>query len=1078
MCVAAATSFRSSLSGSLPVGAGQHQDHGSLDGAPLMLEGSVSAFELDRNLIFLTRSPLRFRLLFVGQQRCRPTIECQPRDSVVGRQAGSVPKCRLSGARGTAWRRAAAGLFCGVVLPTFAQSSRHDLELADGKIRTLIDSRSGGVMAIGSPEDRYGTNFVIGRTEHPDFDVSDSRWLGDLVIRYRRRGGEWREATTGASDGERRVHVGERSQTVTVNYTGESTDLRALRGISCEERYNVAGGKLHWTIRLKNLDKETVEIGGLGLPMLFNTMYAKDPAVTYQKRVIRHSYVEGSDSFVLVTRANGEGPYLLMTPEAGTRLEYFESADRSKRSDDLNRVFAQRGAWEGLYTAYIHAAGEVAAEEAEYWRQPLTRAMLAPAGEGGDEVRYGFTFQMTPDYESAKRAMLECGLLVVDVSPGMVLPADLPGLISLRGKKEIHSVRAEFPGETEIEREPGREAQQSLYRVRFRRLGENEITVEYGEGESTRLEYFVTEPLASLIKKRAAFLVAHQQVKDPSKWYDGLFSLWDMRAERLRTPEDTGGLQTYMVGGSDDPDLCKAPYIAAKNVAYPDDGEIAAVEYYIEHFLWGKLQRSDTEDPYPFGIYGSPVWKENRNSSVGYGSGGNGREHLWRTFDYTHVIQLYFLMYEIAKMYPDRVHYATAGEYLRRAYRTAMAYFEVPYAIRMGEPWDFRGYTDWAFKQGAFHEVFITDLIGALEEEKKDAEAATLRSMWDRKVMYFLSDHPYPFGSEMYFDTTAFESTHAIARYAAQHRADLAAVPWTDKNSGVRYAHDGVSTERVEDFTRKEILANTVARGMLETNYYQLGSDIRQEGSSNYLLSYMTQMGGWALLDYGVSQGASGTSSIDLGYASYLAGWADVNSGTPASGFGYWYPGRGNDGAAGWGFNPQSVGTTFMDGIKRVPRGLWPYDGEIDSGFSGSFQAARTVVFRHPLFGLIADGAVLEEHGAEIGVECRDGLNQRMDVLLNGKHLQIALDRDGFAEGKEQRVRENLSRLQLKLASRDVRPHVTTVHLNGLRAGRYRAIGDGVRSSQTIVVRTDPIEVHISMRGDGSSTLTVEELAK
>lgn len=918
----------------------------------------------------------------------------------------------------------------------------------------------------------------MGRTEHPEFDVSDSRWLGDLVIRYRRNGGEWLEATTGASGWERRVQRDKSGHTVTVKYTGESTDLRSLHGISCEERYTVAGGKLRWTIRLKNLGKEIVDIGGLGLPMLFNTMYTKDPAVTYQKRVIRHSYVEGSNSFVLVARANGEGPYLLMTPEAGTRLEYFESEDRGKRSNALNQVFAARGAWEGLYTAYIHAAGKLTAENARRWRQPLTHAMLAAAGETGNEVRYGFEFQLTPDYESAKRAMLEGGLLVVDVSPGMVLPADLPGLISLRGNKEIHAVRAEYPAQTEIEREPARQAQQSVYRVRFRRLGENEITVDYGEGESTRLEYFVTEPLAVLIRKRAAFLVAHQQVKDASKWYDGLFSLWDMRAMRLRTPEDTGGLQAYMVGGSDDPDLCKAPYLAAKNLAYPDDAEIAAIEYYIDHFLWGKLQRSDTENPFPFGIYGSPGWKENRNSSVGYGSGGNGREHLWRTFDYTHVIQLYFLMYRIAKMYPERVHSASPGEYLRRAYGTAMAYFKVPYAIRMGEPWDFRGYTDWAFKQGAFHEVFIPDLIGALEQEGKVIEATKLQSFWNRKVMYFVSDHPYPFGSEMYFDTTAFESTHAIARYAAQHQPGLAAAPWTDKNSGVRYAHDGVTMERVDDFTRKEILANTVARGMLETNYYQLGSDIRQEGSSNYLLSYMTQMGGWALLDYGISQGASGTSSIDLGYASYLAGWANVNSGTPESGFGYWFPGMGNDGAAGWGFNPQSVGTTFLDGIKRVPRGLWPYDGEIDSGFSGAFRAARTVVFQHPLFGLVADGGVLEVHGAEIGIECRDGLNQRLDLLLNGRHLQLALDRDGFAERQQQQILGNLSRLQLHLASRDARPHVTTVQLTGLRAGRYLVNGNGLRSSQTIVVRTDRMEVPVSIGGDGSSALTLEELSR
>ena len=43
------------------------------------------------------------------------------------------------------------------------------------------------------------------------------------------------------------------------------------------------------------------------------------------------------------------------------------------------------------------------------------------------------------------------------------------------------------------------------------------------------LEWFVTEPLETLIKKRAAFIVRNQQHRDPDKWYDGLFSLWDRR---------------------------------------------------------------------------------------------------------------------------------------------------------------------------------------------------------------------------------------------------------------------------------------------------------------------------------------------------------------------------------------------------------------------------------------------------------------------------------------------------------------------------------------------------------------------
>ena len=36
----------------------------------------------------------------------------------------------------------------------------------------------------------------------------------------------------------------------------------------------------------------------------------------------------------------------------------------------------------------------------------------------------------------------------------------------------------------------------------------------------------------------------------------------------------------------------------------------------MEHFLWGGLQRREDEETYPYGIYGSDYWFDNRNSTV------------------------------------------------------------------------------------------------------------------------------------------------------------------------------------------------------------------------------------------------------------------------------------------------------------------------------------------------------------------------------------------------------------------------------------------------------------------------------
>lgn len=961
------------------------------------------------------------------------------------------------------WRMAVLGLVLGAGyfwMPKAVAARCSGTHLEDTAFCLQFDDTSAGVMLLDHPGDAYQTNFVVGRSEHPEFAVADSRWFGDVVFRFRRVGGSaWQHASTAHSRDTRTMErlSAPGVQQIIFHYHSASASADGIRGFDFDEKYELHGNVLVWSLTLRNITNEPLEIGDIGLPLLFNTIYARDPKTTYQKRVIRHSYIAEDNSFIYWTRADGIGPYLLMTPRTGTHLEFFEPTVRGNHADSTDPIFYPRNAWEGLYTAYIHAAAEARDFETRgTWRQPLTSKVLAARGHPGSSVTYAFEFRWAANYHAIREILYQAGLIDVTVAPGMVIPMDLSALVALHTRENIDEVKAEYPAETELTALPSTHKDTHIYRIRFRRIGENEIKISFGHSRRTVLEYDVIEPLETVIRKRSKFLVEHQQVQNPSKWYDGEFSLWDMRARVLRTPDSPGGLDLYMVGGSDDPDLCKAPYIAAVNESYPDDRQIAAVEYYLKHFVWGKLQRTGEERPFPYGIYGSPNWHVNRFSKIGYGSGGNGREHMWRTFDYTHLVQLYYEMYRIAKLYPERVHYLDASGYLERAYRTSLAYFRVPYHIRMGEPWDFRGWTDWAYTQGAFHEVFIPDVINALEDEHRPAEASELRAEWNKKVMYFLYDAPYPYGSEMWFDTTAFESTQAIARYAALYGIKPDYGLWRDKNNGKLYSHPHVAKSDVTRFMGREIEGNIAARGTLETNYYQLGSDIRQGGSSNYLLSYMTQMGGWAILDYGLhfAQGIDRDDTLRLGYASYLAGWALVNSGPPESDYGYWFHGSDDDGSAAWGFNPAKYGSIWIPGDRLQPRGPWPYDGEIDSGFSGALRAAATIVVDDPIFGLFAYGGAVQKHGNTLEVQLHDGLQQRLDLLELKRPIHICLDRDGFVG--QQQIEDNGTRLRLELriGSRDENTHSTTIHLDGLDSGNYVVTySDG--NPRKVRVRTD-----------------------
>lgn len=916
------------------------------------------------------------------------------------------------------------------------------VQVAGSPFRIGFHEQKGLINSLKYAGDAFDTDYLLGYG------------IGSVEIKYRLMDGEWIDAKTIDSDDTRQITVAENGD-VTVVYEGDSDERRGIRDFALREQYRLDGETLDWEISLRNKTDQPLEIGDLGLPLLFNTNYVLDALTTYTQRVIRHSLVAGHGSFITVMRPNGAGPFLVMTPHGGTKLEYFHH--------DLTS-----GAWEGIYTAYIHSAAWAEAETRGTWRQPQTGLTLAPDAQ----VTYGFRLRWATDYDAVRGILYEEGLFDVLVIPGMSVPTDHDVLLSIRTKQTIDRLELEYPDATTLEYVGEAEPDRHVYRLRFARLGENLVTLHYGEDQHHILEFFVTEPVETVIKKRASFIALKQQIRDASKWYDGLFSLWDMREQILRSPDDTGGLHPYMVGGSDDPTLCKATLIAVKNVAFPEPTEIESVEYYLEHFVWGKLQRRGDESPHPYGIYGSDNWYVNRNSDIGYDSGGLGREHMWRTFDYTHMIMLYYAMYQVADFYPALTGYLDKSGYLDRAFGTARAFFVVPYNIEMGEPWAFRGWCDWAYKQGNFHELVIPHLIDALEREGRSADAGWLRCEWEKKVKYFVYDHPYPFGSEMYFDTTAFESTHAIARYGVEHDLQPDVNLWQDKNTGEWYSHPVVRKEDFRAFMDKEITANIAARGWLETSFYHLGSDIRQHGNSNYQLSYMTQMGGWSILDYALYYASKPADYARLGYAALLGSWALVNSGPPESGYGYWYPGAGNDGAAGWGFEPEKYSTPF-NGIAQG-RGIWSYDGEIDNGFIGAIQAAGAVVIDDPLFGLVAYGGALTAFEDRIEVRVRDGMRQQVHMLHLSQPLHLILNRDGFSAEAPIVVYSGACHVEFTLENRfSVQSHETVLDVEGLPPGTYELY---VRDQLVYRFKGKATKHNLMIKGDQETPIVIRRV--
>lgn len=867
----------------------------------------------------------------------------------------------------------------------------------------------GAVVSLRREADAFPTEYI-----------NPGHRFGDVLVAARPAGArDWNEADTSAlaSGAEMRIEPNQACARFALN-----------SGLMIESRWTYETGGLAWRILLENRGEAPLEVGDLGIPLPMNDEYVRDARVTAQERVFCHSFVAGHGSMIYWLRPNSAPPYLLMTPAGDTALEYWHMPMQMEGSEVIPKG----------YQVFIHSKRQEAliAEKNGSWRQEHTGITLVPGGR----KEYGFRLQWVTSRENIRDRLFEEGLFDIQVIPGMTIPNELPVRFSVRHRADC-GVVSEHPDATTV-KPLGAEGEHQLFEARFGRLGENWLRVVGEGGRSVFLEFFVTEPLETVIRKRAAFLVNTCRHRDESVWWNGLISDWNMESHVLLDPEHLDrikGWREYMAS-CDDPGLGKAPFIALKNLEYPVPEEIAAVDDYIEHFLWGGQQMTD-EEPFPFGIYGIPNWKRNRESEkpdVG------GRLKVARVYDYPHVALLYFTMYRIARRYPHLALRLPAGEYLRRAAGTAIAMFEVPLLVQKKlPPWTAR-------TTGLYNELVYADLIDALRAEGLRERADHLEHHWADKVRFFVCDNPSLFGSEYAFDSTGFESMHALARYALARAGS---------DRPVR----GIGGEEARAFMEKEIAGNIFCRGWLENAYYLYGSDLRATGCRSYTLSYMSQMGGWALLDYALYHAENPFPVLRLAYASSLSSWALVNSGTAGSNYGYWYPGPENDGGAGGGFEPAAFGSTWLD--QPHGRGSWYYGCEIDLGFSGGLRCARTVVADDPIFGRVCFGGVLEEHDGTLRISPRDGVNRRFHLVQGGRRVHMILGADAFSAIE---ISEDLSRIAITLENRSGVAHETELVIRGLPGGPYE-IEPAVEPAR----EDDALRLRIAMRQNARTAVTL-----
>jgi hypothetical protein len=821
--------------------------------------------------------------------------------------------------------------------------------------------------------------------------------LGNARINYQPTGGgTWFPVNTATPSGVASVTYSSITNASGTQYIARYLLTNGLAGsLVFESVMTIKLDTVEWSLNFTNLTGQSVTIGDLALPLPMNTTYS---GVT--SSAMKHSFISGYGSYVFWMRPDSVGPCLLMTPQDNTKLEFW---DRRAPSSGYE-VYVHS------YVAGTNAAAQYPAvtTQGDHWRQPNTSLTLAP----GDSQTYGLKFQWANDYDAIRQALVDEGKIDVHIVPGMTVPTNLFAQFALRTTQTVNSVTSEFPAQTQLQFLGATNVSTNtfqLYQVQFSRLGENKLTINYGNNRTMYLEFFVTEPLETLIKKRAAYLVGTQIITN--RWFSGLFCDVNMNDGQLITPDnhDTLGnsFQVYEIA-SDDAGESRPAYLAAKLAVFPVQSEVSALDFYITNFVWGGLQRTTNESS-AYGIYGVPDWHNLRT---------NNTLSLGRGYDYPHIIAMYYDMYRVAKYHPEVTTVLSATEYLQRAWGTAMAM------------WTFGG--GQATQIGLMNELVISDVIASLDAEGMTTQAASLRTKWETKVAYYISGNANLFGSEYAFDATGFESQQAYARYALQHAGSTPAMGSTNLP---------IFLTRATNFMRTQIAANVFDRGWLEPAYYYYGSDYRGNMGDDFVVTYMAQMGGWGLLDYALYYATNATDYLRLGFASYLNGWSVMNTGTADSNYGFWYPGAQYDGGCGGGFEPSPYNTTWLGG-QPMHRGPWYYSAEQNLGFCGAVRSAATILADDPIFGRICYGGSWTNDSGDIKITPLDGVRQRFHAMLANGTMHLVLDIDHFTNGQSLVVAPNLTHISFTVETGNAASHSTKAHFSTSVAGTYDLTDD------------------------------------
>jgi len=783
--------------------------------------------------------------------------------------------------------------------------------------------------------------------------------LGDLDLRLRRgTTGAWRDYSTAAARAPvtpvaagNEAHV---AADITPTFAADMP-LRVTR------RWGLEGKRLVLSFTLTNATAGPVQIGALGIPMVFNNVLSnRSLDQAHASCVFYDPYIGMDAGYVQVARLTGRGPVLLVTPYGRTPLEAWNpimnprqtgggagaagapaAAGDAQATPPLLTDATPRGqTFEGFFDWMAHSAAFAEREwkHAQPWNPP-TMATLQP----GEERVYGVEFRLAPDLRGIDRTLVEGdrtpvegGRPVATGVPGYILPMDIDGRLFVKYGRALRTIDVEPGGALTVARLATTPGGWQAMSVRGRVWGRARLVVRYDDGTEQAVHYKVIKSAADAVDDLGRFLTTRQWFVDPTDPFKRSPSV--MTFDRETNQIVTQDSRVWIAGLGDEGGSSWLTGIM-KQLGQADRGEIAKYEEFIDRVVWGGLQHAD--GPKQYAVRKSLFYYAPDELPAGYYRGDlnwttwtswkkkDAIEAVNRSYDYPHVAALHWVMYRLARNRAGLVTNHPWDWYLTRAFRTGLAMTEhAPHYAQFGQ------------MEGTVFLEILRDLRRegwATEADAFEAKMKARADIWSKLA--------YPYGSEMAWDSTGQEEVYAWTTHfgdTAKARVTLDAIlgymptlPHWGYNGSARRYWDflyGGKTRRIE----RQL--HHYGSGL---NAIPVLAAFRAQPDDDYLLR--------------------------VGYGGAMGALANIDE----------------EGFASAAFH------AFPDTLRPDA-----YSGDYAQNFFGHALNAATYLIRHPEFGWQAFGGNVTERGGRVEVTPLDAF--RMRVYLAPVGLWLTLDAGRF----------------------------------------------------------------------------------